>query len=206
VSGYADSFRERKLAQLTPSFLIRARRVCGLIFKGAASKAKKAPVFTAGREGFSLKSADGSYQLRIRGYLQGDGRFFADDQERANTDSFLLRRVRPILEGTVAKHFDFRIMTDFGGGTATVQDAYIDARFWPEAKLRVGKYKPPVGLERLQSGSELLFVERGLPTNLVPNRDVGAQIHGDLFEGAFRYALVAKRMVEWRVRPPLPLN
>jgi len=41
----------------------------------------------------------------------------------------------------------------------------------------------------LQSGSELLFVERGLPTNLVPNRDVGAQLHGDLYEGAFTYAL-----------------
>jgi phosphate-selective porin OprO/OprP len=37
----------------------------------------------------------------------------------------------------------------------------------------------------------LLFVERGLPTNLVPNRDVGAQIHGDFFEGAFTYALGA---------------
>ena len=157
----------------------------------ATAKAKDAPVFTAGREGFSLKSADGSYQLRIRGYLQGDGRFFADDMERATTDTFLLRRVRPILEGTVSKYFDFRIMTDFGGGTATVQDAYLDARPWSWAKLRVGKYKPPVGLERLQSGSELLFVERGLPTNLVPNRDVGAQLHGELFDGAFSYALGA---------------
>jgi phosphate-selective porin OprO/OprP len=157
----------------------------------AAAKAKEAPVLTAGREGFSLKSADGSYQLRMRGYLQGDGRFFTDEQERANPDTFLLRRVRPILEGTVSKYFDFRIMTDFGGGSTSVQDAYIGANFWPQARLRVGKYKPPVGLERLQSGSELLFVERGLPTNLVPNRDVGAQLHGDLFEGAFSYALSA---------------
>ena len=37
----------------------------------------------------------------------------------------------------------------------------------------------------------MLFVERGLPTNLVPNRDVGAQIHGDLFDGAFTYAFGA---------------
>lgn len=157
----------------------------------AAAKAKDAPVFTAGKDGFSLKSADGSYQLKIRGYLQGDGRFFADDKERGNPDTFLLRRVRPILEGTVGKYFDFRIMTDFGGGTATVQDAYLDAHPWTWGKLRVGKYKPPVGLERLQSGSELLFVERGLPTNLVPNRDVGVQLHGDVLDGAFSYALGA---------------
>ena len=157
----------------------------------AAAKAKEAPVVTAGKEGFSLRAADNSFQLRIRGYTQADGRFFADDKERALTDTFLLRRVRPILEGTVGKYFDFRIMTDFGGGTATVQDAYLDIRPWSWGKLRVGKYKPPVGLERLQSGSELLFVERGLPTNLVPNRDVGAQIHGDLFDGAFTYAFGA---------------
>jgi phosphate-selective porin OprO/OprP len=157
----------------------------------ATAKAKDAPVFTAGREGFSLKSADGSYQLRMRGYIQSDGRFFADDKERVNVDTFLLRRVRPILEGTVGKYFDFRLMTDFGNNTAVVQDAYLDAHPWTWGKLRVGKYKPPVGLERLQSGAELLFVERGLPTNLVPNRDVGAQLHGDLFDGAFTYALGA---------------
>jgi phosphate-selective porin OprO and OprP len=157
----------------------------------AAAKAKEAPTITAGRDGFSLRAADNSYQLRIRGYTQADGRFFADDKERALTDTFLLRRVRPILEGTVGKYFDFRIMTDFGGGTATVQDAYLDIHPWSWAKLRAGKYKPPVGLERLQSGAELLFVERGLPTNLVPNRDVGAQVFGDLWDGAFSYAFGA---------------
>lgn len=157
----------------------------------ATAKAKEAPTFTAGRDGFSLRSADNSFQLRIRGYAQADGRFFADDKERALTDTFLLRRVRPILEGSVGKYFDFRIMTDFGGGTASVQDAYIDLKPWSWAKLRVGKYKPPVGLERLQSGSELLFVERGLPTNLVPNRDVGVQIFGDVANGAASYALGA---------------
>ena len=156
-----------------------------------AAKAKEAPTFTAGRDGFSLRSADNSFQLRIRGYAQADGRFFADDKERALTDTFLLRRVRPILEGAVGKYFDFRIMTDFGGGTASVQDVYVDLKPWSWAKLRVGKYKPPVGLERLQSGSELLFVERGLPTNLVPNRDVGVQVFGDVADGAASYALGA---------------
>src|SRR5262245_10442631 len=186
----APAAREAQVEALDQKVRMLERRI-EIDQEQAAAKAKDAPVFTAGREGFSLRSADGSYQLRIRGYLQADGRFFADDKERANVDTFHLRRVRPILEGTVGKFFDFRIMTDFGGGTATVQDAYIDARPWSWGKLRAGKYKPPVGLERLQSGSELLFVERGLPTNLVPNRDVGAQLHGELFDGAFSYALGA---------------
>lgn len=159
--------------------------------EAVAAKAKDAPILGAGKNGFFMKSADGNFQLRVRGYLQADGRIFADEQDHLGTDTFLMRRIRPIFEGTVFKNFDFRIMPDFGAGTTVLQDAYIDARFWPEAKLRLGKYKPPLGLERLQSGSELLFVERGLPTNLVPNRDIGAQMHGDLLDGAVNYALGA---------------
>jgi len=87
------------------------------------------------------------------------------------------------------KYFDYRLMPDFGQGTARLFDGYLNARLWPAAQLRVGKYKPPVGLERLQSANDLLFVERGLPTNLVPNRDVGAQLHGDLWDGAASYAV-----------------
>src|SRR5207245_6725360 len=41
----------------------------------------------------------------------------------------------------------------------------------------------------LQSGRSLLFVERALPNNIVPNRDVGLQVHGELARGAFAYQL-----------------
>jgi len=47
--------------------------------------------------------------------------------------------------------------------------------------------KEPVGLERLQSGRNLLFIERSLPTQLVPNRDVGAQLHGKLWGNTLAY-------------------
>jgi len=154
----------------------------------AAEKAKTATNVTSGRDGFSLRSADGAYQLKIRGYVQLDGRFYQGDDERPATDTFILRRVRPIFEGTVFKIFDFRIMPDFGAGTTVLQDAYIDARFSPKLKVRAGKFKPPVGLERLQSATDILFVERGLPTNLVPNRDLGVQLFGDLAGGNVSWA------------------
>jgi len=96
--------------------------------------------------------------------------------------------VRPIVEGTVFKQFGFRLMPDFGGGTTVIQDAYADGNFAPQFKLRVGKFKPPVGLERLQSGSELMFVERAFPTSLVPNRDIGLQLSGDILNGTLNYA------------------
>ncbi|MCI0529431.1 MAG: hypothetical protein L0Y56_18485 [Nitrospira sp.] len=158
--------------------------------ESATAKAKEVSILNAGKDGlFTLKSADNNFKLRVGGYLQVDGRFFLHDETAPLVNTFLLRRVRPILEGTVYKYYDFRIMPDFGGGTASLQDAYLSISYWPQAKLQVGKFKPPVGLERLQSGANLLFVERTLPTNLVPNRDIGLQLYGDLGDGAFSYAL-----------------
>jgi phosphate-selective porin OprO and OprP len=158
--------------------------------QAAAPEQRSAVQATAGKDGFSLRSADGDFVVKIRGYVQLDGRYFQDDPRPAS-DTFLVRRARPILEGTLYGRFDFRIMPDFGGGTTVLQDAYLDARFAPALQLRAGKQKPPVGLERLQSATDLLFVERALPTNLVPNRDVGLMLHGDLAGGRAGYFLGA---------------
>ena len=46
-----------------------------------------------------------------------------------------------------------------------------------------------MGLERLQSATALTFIERALPTQLVPNRDIGFQLWGDLREGFAQYQL-----------------
>ena len=155
----------------------------------AAEKAKTAGQATAGKDGFALKSADGNFQLKIRGYTQLDGRFFREDDQRPANDTFLLRRIRPNIEGTVFKIFDFRIMPDFAQGQTTLFDGYLEGRFSPAFKVRAGKFKPPVGLERLQSATDTFFVERAYPTALVPSRDVGIQISGDVAGGGLNYAV-----------------
>jgi phosphate-selective porin OprO/OprP len=152
-------------------------------------KLKKQKVLAGWKDGFFLESPSGDFKLKVRGYLQVDARFFPLEQGDTGTDSFFLRRVRPILEGTVYKHFDFRLMPDFGEGKTTLQHAYTDVKYWPYAKFRAGKYKVPLSLERLQSGADLLFVERAISQNLAPNRDVGFQLSGDLLDGRFTYQL-----------------
>ncbi len=152
------------------------------------AKAKDAPIVRAGKDGFGLRSADGNFDLRLRGYVQADARLYHSDVSNPAPDTFLLRRVRPIVEGTIFKQIGFRIMPDFGGGTTVIQDANVEGNFAPHFKIRVGKFKPPVGLERLQSGTDLLFVERAFPTGLVPNRDVGVQLSGDILNGTVNYA------------------
>jgi phosphate-selective porin OprO/OprP len=144
--------------------------------------------WTAGyKNGFTLQSETGDFVVKISGYAQADGRFAVGDDQNAVTNQFLLRRVRPIVSGTVAQYFDFNVTPDFGGGVTVLQDAYVDVRYTPKLRVRVGKMKEPFGLERLQSAQTILFVERALPNNLVPNRDVGLQVHGELRGGAFAY-------------------
>ena len=155
----------------------------------AAAKAKETPFVTAGKNGFSIRSADGSYQLKLNGYVQADGRFFFDDDILRPSNTFLIRRARPNIEGIVAKYISFRILTDFGEGKTSLQDAYVDFMYFPNAKLRTGKFKSPVGLERLQSVTDSRFVELALPTNLVPNRDIGFLLYGEPWGGALSYAL-----------------
>ncbi|MEO8631494.1 MAG: porin, partial [Betaproteobacteria bacterium] len=147
--------------------------------------AKDIPAVIAGASGLDVRSADGQFELKFRGVVQTDGRFFLGDS--VGTDTFFLRRVRPIFEGTLYGIYDFRIMPVFGGGKANVQDAYVDARFKPYAKLLVGKSKAPVGLERWQTDVDTRFVERAFPTDLTPNRDIGIELHGDLGNRLLEY-------------------
>lgn len=150
-------------------------------------KEKEAPVLKAGSDGFGFTSKDGDFTIKFKGVVQADSRFFAGDDRTSGVNSFVARRVRPIFEGTVFKYVDYRIMPDFGNGATTLQDAYLDLKYWKEISLRGGKFKAPFGLEQLQSDSATFFIERGLPTTLVPNRDTGFALYGDLFDGLLRY-------------------
>jgi phosphate-selective porin OprO and OprP len=149
---------------------------------------KKSPPVSAGSDGFTLQSENGEFRLQLRAYVQFDARFFPGDESARGVDTFLLRRVRPILQGALGRYFDFKIMPDFGGGTSTLQDAWLDFKPSPALRVRLGKDKSPVGLERLQSATALTFVERAFPTLIVPNRDVGVQLRGELGGGIVAYA------------------
>lgn len=154
--------------------------------ESAAGKTGETLAGGAVKDGFALKSADGSFQLKLTGVVQTDARFLLSDEPRAFTDTFSLAKVRPSVEGTVQKHVDFRIVPEFAG-TASVQDAYFDLKHFPAVRLRLGKFKVPFALERLQGDPVLLFVERGFPAVLTPNRDVGFQLFGELWNGALAW-------------------
>jgi phosphate-selective porin OprO/OprP len=146
----------------------------------AFAQAAEPPAPTAGyQDGFFIQTANGDNRLLFGFIGQMDGRFSVDDPT-AITNTFVIRKVRPTFSGRVAKYFDFKIMPDFGNGLTTLFDAYFDVRFSPKFRVRTGKDKTPVGYESLIGDAFLLFPERSQASNLLPGRDVGIQVQGDL--------------------------
>jgi phosphate-selective porin OprO/OprP len=157
--------------------------------EAAAAAAKTQPKLVFGANGFNAISADSNFVFSLHGLIQADSRtFFNDNGGTLGKNTFLIRRARPIFTGTVFHDFDFNFTPDFGGTTVQIFDAYLNYRFSPELQLEAGKFKSPVGLEALQADSWTLFNERSIVTDLVPNRDVGFELHGDLFGGVASYA------------------
>lgn len=154
-------------------------------------KAQEAGTAVTGSDGYSLKGSDGNFQIRWKGGLQSDSRTYQEGADARVADSYLIRRVRPIVDVTAWKYFGLRIVPDFGGGTVALVDAFVDVAYVPALKVRVGKFIPPFGLERQQAFTDVPLVEQAHTTNLTPNRDVGIQFFGDLFQDRLSYALAS---------------
>jgi phosphate-selective porin OprO/OprP len=174
--------------------------------EAAAASKKETPVVKASSSGFSFGSADGKNEIKFRGLIQADHRSFSEGandvrartNDRAGTlnadgfndaeDTSLLRRVRPTIEGKVAGKYGFRFTPEFAGGSASVVDAYVDANLSPAFNIRAGKFKSSVGLERLQGGGDIKFIERSYVTNaILPNRDLGISVYGDILDKKLNY-------------------
>ena len=154
---------EKRIQELeqTVRLLNRKQEVSEEIYVGDKAKAATAGTVKAGLDGFALVSPDKQAELKLRGLLQFDGRFGLDDDKDA--DTFLFRRVRPTLEGKLGKAA-FRFTPEFANDDADLVDGYIDWTLPANLALRAGQFKAPVGLEGLQSGNSLVFIERAFPT------------------------------------------
>ena len=158
----------------------------------ADAQAAKTPTVDVGYKGLAVTSPDKQYSVNLRAYGQFDNRTYLDNGKTGATNTFLVRSLRPIIDAKMTDYFNARLMLDFGKGATTVLDAYVDAHPIPGNNLlnfRLGEFKSPVGIERLQSEQELLFVERGLTTNLVPYRDIGVMAYGSLVPDQLDYQL-----------------
>ena len=139
------------------------------------------------RDGLWFSTADGDTHLQVHGYIQGDNRWFLANTHDEPVDAFLFRKIRPLFEGTLLNNVDFRFMPDFGQNNPQIQEAYLELKTLPFAKLRVGKFKEPIGLEVLRQDRDLTFVERSMASDLLPLRYAGVQISGSVLTNSITY-------------------
>ena len=148
----------------------------------------------------NVQAANGEVSLTLGGLLQvqfedgdrGDSRFPATGEDR-----FYLRRARLNATGTFAEQFDFRLEFDLAGslGSATglraqMTDGFINWNRYAAANVRVGQFKTPFGFEQLYPDPRLLTMERSLVNDrLTLNRQLGAQLWGDLADKRVSYAV-----------------
>jgi phosphate-selective porin OprO and OprP len=151
-----------------------------------AAAAPKLPVVTASDGRVEIASSDGATSLRLRGLVQADYRWY--DAANDPADTFLLRRARLIFEGKFNNLFSYVVQPELAG-TIQILDANVNVAVSPAFNVRIGKFKTPVGLEQLQSDPVAFFNERSVATNLTPNRDVGIQLHGDVFNKTVNYTV-----------------
>ncbi len=157
------------------------------------AKQTNAPFITAGANGFTMQSADKNFILKLSGFAQVDARDYFRPAP-GNKDTFTIRRMRAIASGSVFHDYEYYLQPDFASGVTSsatnnsfLQDAYVNFHHWDGFQIQVGKMKEPVSMEVIPLDQYLWFLERGFPTQLAPNRDVGAKIHGSLWNGALAY-------------------
>ena len=155
----------------------------------AADPLPKPAVLAVSDRSVSFSSGDGLAVIRLRGLLQVDSRSFFSDAGIRGNDTFLIRRARISLEGSFNRLFQFQIVPDFAGASATLVNANVTAAFSPAFQVRLGKFKTPVGIEQIQADPTNAFLERAHPSNLMPGFDIGLQAGGDLAGGLVRYTV-----------------
>ncbi len=208
LSALADTGSlEKRLDELEQQVSILKRQIENNK-EDTKAQATTSPVITANaKDGFSIKSPEGNFNLKIGGYTQVEARQFAtnDKVNLGEASSILARRVRLIIQGTVAHDFDFYLQPDFGynntysdsAGTISatpgaysvaLQDAWIDWKYFPDFTIKAGKFKIPFDLENLQDTRYTSFPELGLTGNLSPQRDIGVQVGGNLYWDWITYA------------------
>jgi phosphate-selective porin OprO/OprP len=169
---------------------VRSGCVLALVATAASGQAKNVTVQTANGE--ASLTIGGLLQVQFEEGGRGDSRF-----PSTGGDRFYLRRARLNAKGTFAEDFDFRLEFDLAGTLsnttglrAQMTDGYVDWNRYTCANVRAGQFKTPFGFEQLYADPRLPTIERSLVNDrLTLNRQLGAQLWGDLLDKRLSYAV-----------------
>jgi phosphate-selective porin OprO/OprP len=155
------------------------------------SSATKETTLTAGwKNGFYIQSTDKDFVMRITGQIQADYRYYMNNNDTTDFNTYLIRRARLGVEADMFKYYEFRLLPDFGQGTAVVQDAYMNIHYVDYLQVESGKFKQPFSFEQLIQDRFIPTIERSMIDQLVPARDIGVMLHGkNVWNQSFDYGV-----------------
>ncbi|SDQ96624.1 OprO/OprP family phosphate-selective porin [Flagellimonas zhangzhouensis] len=165
------------------------RSLCFILILIAFSKATVAqdtiPRPTPFDEGYLFIGSDDL--LKFKGYGQTD--FYTPIGESPAISEFSVRRARLAATGYFQGKFRYMLYARFDKGKAELNEAFIESRHLPYAKIRVGQFFAPFSLSNLTSSSQLDLMTRPLIIdNFSSGRDVGAMLFGSIWRGHIDYA------------------
>jgi phosphate-selective porin OprO/OprP len=146
---------------------------------------------------FKFSSPDNQFELEFHGWVQVDNDIFAnylglyvDDGpsivgivNQSTVDRLMIRRLRPTLEGQLADYFQYFLNLDFGQGSITLYDAFVDVNYYRAIGFQAGLQMSLVsGIENFFDNfdyvSRAFTMEMGYPAMMAPDRQLGAMFHG----------------------------
>lgn len=179
--------RSRALLALAASSALSALPIAA---QKLAPPVKDSTMVAYDEDGLRVHSADGRRQLKVRGYIQMDGRLTFSDTSDAAPNTISLRRVRMIIDGTLNPWLAMRIGLDlYTPGASPSVDAFADITLTSHWWVRAGKQKTPYGWERYSPIGDQYFPERSIANSLTSSRDGGLLVTGEYGGGRYEGSL-----------------
>ena len=157
------------------------------------------------KDGIQAETADRNFTFHLGGRLHTDwfwisGREKDKSRKKDMEDGVEVRHARLEISGTVYQFMDYKLDLDFAGAIETydvknasvttgpkvaLKDAYIRFTDLPfVGSITAGHFKEPFGLEELTSNKFTTFIERALPTALVPAYNQGVMLSNAVLKDA----------------------
>jgi len=209
-AGWAQSDSDEKIRQLEEGIRKLTRELEDV--KGQVQDTREKAAQTEQRieqqgvqarfnEGVIFEDPRGDWAVRVSGRAQLDYRHY--EQDNVLADTFSMRRIRLGAGVQLYKDYTVYVEGDFASGDAsgTTQQqmratlAYIDINWWKAAKIRLGQFKPQIGLEQTLLDLQSDYMERGLQQNILDgngiNYDRGIMLSGSPLNGFYYAAMVS---------------
>ncbi len=131
-----------------------------------------ATAFFSSHLAVSAESTEG-FTFKPGGRLMFDVASYSEDRNSLD-DDHELRRIRLEAEGTLLRDWEYDFSVDFAGRGSEIKNAWLAYAPVKTTRLILGQYREPIGLEELTSSNNITFMERALPGEFAPGRNLGA--------------------------------